>query len=42
MRTPAALEVMKIIADKYSEMLVMAGTVITPIQVRQVQVDGAT
>ena len=42
MRTPAALEVMKIIADNYSEMLVMAGTVITPIQVRQVQDAGAT
>ena len=42
MRTPAALEVMKIIADNYSEMIVMAGTVITPIQVRQVQDAGAT
>ena len=42
MRTPAALEVMKIIADNYSEMLVMAGTVITPIQVRRVQDAGAT
>jgi 2-dehydro-3-deoxyphosphogluconate aldolase/(4S)-4-hydroxy-2-oxoglutarate aldolase len=42
MRTPAALEVMKIIAENYSEMLVMAGTVITPIQVRQVQDAGAT
>ena len=42
MRTPAALEVMKIIAEKYSEMLVMAGTVISPIQVRQVQEAGAT
>ena len=42
MRTPAALEVMKIIADNYSGMLVMAGTVITPIQVRQVQDAGAT
>ena len=42
MRTPAALEVMKIIADNYSGMLVMAGTVITPTQVRQVQDAGAT
>ena len=42
MRTPAALEVMKIIADNYSEMLVMAGTVLTPNQVRQVQDAGAT
>ena len=37
MRTPGALEVMKIIADNYNEMLVMAGTVLTPTQVRQVQ-----
>ena len=42
MRTPVALKVMKIIADNYSEMIVMAGTVITPIQVRQVQDAGAT
>ena len=42
MRTPAALEVMKIIADNYSEMIVMAGTVIKPIQVLQVQDAGAT
>jgi 2-dehydro-3-deoxyphosphogluconate aldolase/(4S)-4-hydroxy-2-oxoglutarate aldolase len=42
MRTPAALQVMKIIAETYSEMLVMAGTVLTPIQVRQVQDAGAT
>ena len=42
LRTPAALEVMKIIADNYSEMIVMAGTVITPIQVLQVQDAGAT
>jgi 2-dehydro-3-deoxyphosphogluconate aldolase/(4S)-4-hydroxy-2-oxoglutarate aldolase len=42
MRTPAALDVMKIIADNYSGMLVMAGTVITPTQVRQVQDAGAT
>ena len=42
MRTPAALEVIKIIADNYSEMLVMAGTVLTPTQVRQVQDAGAT
>ena len=42
MRTPAALEVMKIIADNYSEMLVIAGTVIKPIQVLQVQDAGAT
>ncbi len=41
MRTPAALEVMKIIADNYSEMIVMAGTVIKPIQVLQVQDAGA-
>jgi 2-dehydro-3-deoxyphosphogluconate aldolase/(4S)-4-hydroxy-2-oxoglutarate aldolase len=42
MRTPAALQVMEIIAENYSEMLVMAGTVLTPIQVRQVQDAGAT
>ena len=42
MRTPVALQVMKIIAENYSEMLVMAGTVLTPIQVRQVQDAGAT
>jgi 2-dehydro-3-deoxyphosphogluconate aldolase/(4S)-4-hydroxy-2-oxoglutarate aldolase len=42
MRTPVALQVMKIIAETYSEMLVMAGTVLTPIQVRQVQDAGAT
>jgi 2-dehydro-3-deoxyphosphogluconate aldolase/(4S)-4-hydroxy-2-oxoglutarate aldolase len=42
MRTPAALQVMKIIAETYNEMLVMAGTVLTPIQVRQVQDAGAT
>ena len=41
MRTPAALEVMKIISDNYSGILVMAGTVLTPIQVRQVQDAGA-
>ena len=37
MRTPAALQVMQVISENYSEMLVMAGTVITPTQVRQVQ-----
>ena len=42
MRTPVALQVMEIIAKNYSEMLVMAGTVLTPIQVRQVQDAGAT
>ena len=42
MRTPAALQVMEIIAENYSEMLVMAGTVLTPIQVGQVQDAGAT
>ncbi len=42
MRTPAALQVMKIIAENYSEMLVMAGTVISSLQVRQVQDAGAT
>jgi 2-dehydro-3-deoxyphosphogluconate aldolase/(4S)-4-hydroxy-2-oxoglutarate aldolase len=42
MRTPAALQVMEIIAENYSEMLVMAGTVITPTQVRQVQDAGAS
>ena len=41
MRTPVALQVMEIIAKNYSEMLVMAGTVLTPIQVRQVQDAGA-
>ena len=41
MRTPVALQVMEIIAENYSEMLVMAGTVLTPIQVRQVQDAGA-
>jgi len=42
MRTPAALQVMQVIAENYSEMLVMAGTVITPTQVRQVQDAGAS
>ena len=42
MRTPAALQVMQVIAENYSEMLVMAGTVITPNQVRQVQDAGAS
>lgn len=42
MRTPAALQVMQLIAENYSEMLVMAGTVITPTQVRQVQDAGAS
>ena len=42
MRTPVALQVMEVIAENYSEMLVMAGTVLTPIQVRQVQGAGAT
>ena len=41
MRTPAALQAMKIIAENYSEMLVMAGTVISSLQVRQVQDAGA-
>lgn len=41
MRTPVALRVMQVIAENYSEMLVMAGTVITQTQVRQVQDAGA-
>jgi 2-dehydro-3-deoxyphosphogluconate aldolase/(4S)-4-hydroxy-2-oxoglutarate aldolase len=41
MRTPAALEAMRAIAQSYSEMLVMAGTVITPKQVLEVQDAGA-
>ncbi|NQY33101.1 MAG: bifunctional 4-hydroxy-2-oxoglutarate aldolase/2-dehydro-3-deoxy-phosphogluconate aldolase [Coraliomargarita sp.] len=42
MRTPVALRVLQVIAENYSEMLVMAGTVITPTQVRQVQDAGAS
>jgi 2-dehydro-3-deoxyphosphogluconate aldolase/(4S)-4-hydroxy-2-oxoglutarate aldolase len=41
LRTPAALEAMRVVAKAYPEVMVMAGTVITPEQVRQVQDAGA-
>ena len=41
LRTPTALESMKSIADRFPEMVVMAGTVIRPEQVKQVQDAGA-
>jgi 2-dehydro-3-deoxyphosphogluconate aldolase/(4S)-4-hydroxy-2-oxoglutarate aldolase len=42
LRTPAALDAMKSIADSFPQMMVMAGTVITPDQVKQVQDAGAS
>lgn len=42
MRTPAALAVIRTIANNYPEMLVMAGTVITPQQVLDVRDVGAS
>ena len=41
LRTPLALQAMRSIAKNYPELLVMAGTVITPQQVKQVQDAGA-
>jgi 2-dehydro-3-deoxyphosphogluconate aldolase/(4S)-4-hydroxy-2-oxoglutarate aldolase len=41
LRTDAALEAMRAIADGFPQMMVMAGTVITPDQVKQVQDAGA-
>ncbi|PDH30348.1 MAG: keto-deoxy-phosphogluconate aldolase [Puniceicoccaceae bacterium MED-G30] len=41
LRTPAALDAMKAIANSYPQLMIMAGTVITPEQVKQVQDVGA-
>ena len=41
LRTPLALEAIRSITQNYPELLVMAGTVITPQQVKQVQDAGA-
>jgi 2-dehydro-3-deoxyphosphogluconate aldolase/(4S)-4-hydroxy-2-oxoglutarate aldolase len=41
LRTPVALKAMRSVAEAYPEVMVMAGTVITPEQVRQVQDAGA-
>ncbi|MCH2036328.1 MAG: bifunctional 4-hydroxy-2-oxoglutarate aldolase/2-dehydro-3-deoxy-phosphogluconate aldolase [Puniceicoccaceae bacterium] len=41
LRTPLALEAMRNITQNFPELLVMAGTVITPQQVKQVQDAGA-
>jgi 2-dehydro-3-deoxyphosphogluconate aldolase/(4S)-4-hydroxy-2-oxoglutarate aldolase len=41
LRTPVALKAMRSVAEAFPEVMVMAGTVITPEQVRQVQDAGA-
>ena len=41
LRTPAALDAMRSIAENYPQMMVIAGTVVTPEQVLQVQDAGA-